>query len=155
MVSRNELQQKAERLEVMKDQLESMQGQKQMIEENIKAHAEAKKTMKKYQEKEKGTEVLVPIGADSYLHTEVSNNEEVMIGLGNDLSAKKNIEDALEIIERKKDKVKEQKQELEEDIEELNENLKELQQEVQEEYQEFQRQQQQQRQQQGGGQVFQ
>lgn len=154
MVDQRELQQKASRLEAMKNQLGSMQGQKQMLQERIERHDAAKETMEKYKEKEEGTEVLVPIGADTYLYTEVSKSEDVLIGLGSELSAERGIEEALEVVERKKDRIKEEKEELEDDIEEMKNQTEKLEKEVQQEYQELQQQQQQQ-QQQGGGQVFQ
>ncbi len=152
MVNQRELQQKASTLEVMKNEVEALQGQKQMLEEHINRHDEAKETMKNYKDEEEGTEVLVPIGADSYIYTEVSNNQEVLIGLGADLSAERDIEDALDIIERKKEKIGEEKKELEKQIEEISENAEELENEIRKEYQELQRQQQQQ---QGGGQIIQ
>lgn len=155
MVNQRELQQKAQRLEAMKNQVETMQGQKEMIQERIERHDVAKKTMKKYQEQEEGTEVLVPIGADSYLHTKVSNSEEVMIGLGSELTAERKIGDALEVIDRKKEKIKEEKEELGSDIEEMKNEAEDLEKELQQEYQQLQKQQQQGQQQQGGGQVFQ
>lgn len=151
MVNQQELQQKVSTLEAMRNEVEALQQQKQMLDEYIKRHDEAKETMKNYREEEAGTEVLVPIGADSYIYTEVSNNEEVLIGLGAGLSAERGIDDALDIIERKKEKIEDDKEELEEQIEDLNGKADELEDEVRKEYQELQRQQQQQ---QGGGEVF-
>ncbi|MEF8873456.1 MAG: prefoldin subunit alpha [Candidatus Thermoplasmatota archaeon] len=151
VVNQRELQQKVSTLEAMKNQVEALQQQKELLDETIKRHDEAKKTMKNYKEEDEGTEVLVPIGADSYIHTEVSNNEQVLIGLGAELSAERDIEDALETIERKKENIKDDKEELQEEIDELSENAEELENEVRQEYQELQKQQ---GQQQGGGQVF-
>ena len=147
-----ELQQKANRLEQMKSTMEVLGEQKQMLDNYLDEHDRAKKTMKQYQKKDEGTEIMVPIGADSYVHSKISNSEEVLIGIGSDLSAEQKIEKALDVIERKKEKIKESKEELEEKIDELNEDTQALQQEIREEYQKLQQQQQQQAQ--GGGQVF-
>ncbi|MFP4001156.1 MAG: prefoldin subunit alpha [Thermoplasmata archaeon] len=152
MVNQMELQQKANRLEQMRGQVEALKEHKGMIEDLLEEHNQAKETMKKYQEKEEGTEIMVPIGANSYVHSKITDNDQVLIGLGSDLSAERKIDDALEIIERKKDKIKENKEELEEQIEELNQNAQELEQELRKEYQQLQQQQQTQG---GGGQVIQ
>jgi len=152
MVNQMELQQKANRLEQMRSQIEMLQDHKGMIEDLLEEHNEAKKTMKKYQEKEEGTEIMVPIGADSYVHSKITNNNQVLIGLGSDLSAERDIDDALEVVERKKDKIKENKKEVENQIEELTQNAQELEQELRKEYQELQQQQQQA---QGGGKAIQ
>ncbi len=152
MVNQQELQQKASTLEVMRNEVEALEGQKRLLQNQIQTHDEAKKTVEKYSKESEGTEVLVHIGADTYIHTEVKNNEEVLVDIGNDLSTKRDVKDALEIIDRKKEKIKEDKEELQEYIDELNENADELEQEVREDYQKLQRQQQEQH---GGGQVFQ
>jgi len=152
VVNQHELQQKVSTLEAMRNQVEALQQQKELLNEKIKRHDEAKKTMENYKKEDEGAEVLVPVGADSYIYTEVSNNEQVLIGLGAELSAEREIEDALKIIDRKKDKIGDEKQELQEDIDELNESADELENEVRQEYQELQRKQQEQ--QQGGGQVL-
>ena len=47
-------------------------------------------------------ETLVPIGAGSFLITEIKNTEEVIVGLGSGAAVKKNIDDAKESIEEQK-----------------------------------------------------
>jgi prefoldin alpha subunit len=50
----------------------------------------------------KSPETLVPIGAGSFLITEIKNTEEVIVGLGSGAAVKKNIDDAKESIEEQK-----------------------------------------------------
>jgi len=50
----------------------------------------------------KSPETLVPIGAGSFLITEIKNTEEVIVGLGSGAAVKKNIEDAKISIEEQK-----------------------------------------------------
>ncbi len=151
MVNQMELQQKANRLEQMRSQIQMLEEHKGMVDDLLEEHNQAKETMKKYEEKEEGTKIMVPIGANSYVHSKISDNDQVLIGLGADLSAERKIDEAIEIIERKKDKIKENKKELGKQIEKMTENAQELEQELREEYQELQKQQQAQ----GGGQVIQ
>ena len=51
---------------------------------------------------EDNKETLVPIGAGSFLITELKNTEEVIIGLGAGVAVKKKVDDAKDTISRTK-----------------------------------------------------
>ena len=68
---------------------------------------------------EDNKETLVPIGAGSFLITELKNTEEVIIGLGAGVAVKKKIDDA-------KDTITEQKTELEELREKMSVDLQKI-----------------------------
>ena len=68
---------------------------------------------------EDNKETLVPIGAGSFLITELKNTEEVIIGLGAGVAVKKKIDDA-------KDTITEQKTELEELREKMSADLQKI-----------------------------
>ncbi len=68
---------------------------------------------------EDNKETLVPIGAGSFLITELKNTEEVIIGLGAGVAVKKKIDDA-------KDTITEQKKELEELREKMSSDLEKI-----------------------------
>ena len=149
MVEEEEFRQKVNRLQSLNSQMEVFEEQLEFIDELIEEHDEAKATMKKYMEKEEGSEMLVPIGASSYLYSKVGTKDKVLIGLGSDISAEKKVEEAVEIIEKRKDEFESNKKELKEKRDELKEEAEELEQEVRQEYQQMQAQQMQQQQQQG------
>jgi prefoldin alpha subunit len=50
-------------------------------------------------------ETLVPIGAGSFIITEIKNTDEVIVGLGSGAAAKKKVEDAYESIEEQKKEI--------------------------------------------------
>lgn len=55
----------------------------------------ASSTLEGIKGKVKGTETLVPIGADSYVRAEVSDCEKVIMGVGASASMEKKIEDSI------------------------------------------------------------
>ena len=138
MVNQQEFRQKVNTLQQLNSQLEAFQNQLDFIDEVIEGHNQAKKTMENYSKKEQGSQLLVPIGANSYLQSRVGDKDKVLIGLGADISAEKEVSEAMEIVEKRKEEFKETKDDLMEDFEELKQQAQKLEQEVRQEYQELQ-----------------
>ncbi len=141
MVTQEELREKVSRLEALNQQIETFEEQMGYIENLIEEHQDAKKTIQKYSEEEEGSEMLVPIGASTHIYCRVGDTDKVLIGLGADTSAKKNFDEAEEIIQRRTDDFKETKEAIEGKLKEIEEDAQKLEMEVQKEYQEFQTQQ--------------
>jgi prefoldin alpha subunit len=55
----------------------------------------ASSTLEGIKEKAKGTSTLVPIGADSYVRAEISDNEKVIMGVGAGVSMERKIDDSI------------------------------------------------------------
>ncbi|MFW5904197.1 MAG: prefoldin subunit alpha [Candidatus Saliniplasma sp.] len=138
MVNQQEFRQKVNRLQQINSQVEAFQNQLDFIDELIEGHNQAKKTMENYSKKEPGSQLLVPIGANSYLQSKVGDNDKVLIGLGADVSAEKEVSEAMEIVEKRKKEFKDTKEDLMDDFNELKKQAQDLEQEVRQEYQELQ-----------------
>ncbi len=138
MVNQQEFRQKVNRLQQLNSQVEAFQNQLDFIDELIEGHNQAKKTMEKYSEKEQGSQLLVPIGANSFIQSKVGDNDKVLIGLGADVSAEKEVNEAMDIVEERKKEFEDTKADLEEDFNEMKNQAQELEQEVRQEYQELQ-----------------
>jgi prefoldin alpha subunit len=99
-----------ERLNQLVNELNMYQGQADVFNqqiETIKANLAdltiAQETLQSIKDK-KDAETLVPIGAGSFIITEIKNTDEVIVGLGAGAAVKKKIADAEENIqEQKKD----------------------------------------------------
>ena len=98
------------RLEAMVNELNMYQGQADVLNqqvETVKATISdlniASETLETIKEK-KDTETLVPIGAGSFIITEIKNTDEVIVGLGAGVAVKKKIDSAQESVkDQKKD----------------------------------------------------
>ena len=97
-----------QRLEALMSELNTYQGQAEVIQqqiENLNASLTeltiALDTLEVVKD-EKKEETLVPIGAGSFLITELKNTDEVIIGLGAGVAVKKKIADAKETIGEQK-----------------------------------------------------
>ena len=99
-----------QRLEALVNELNTYQGQAEVLQQQIETLnatiAELTVAMDTLEtvKGEDNKETLVPIGAGSFLITELKNTEDVIIGLGAGVAVKKKIDDAkVTIAEQKKE----------------------------------------------------
>lgn len=114
-----------ERLESIVNELNMYQGQADVLNqqvETVKATISdlksANDTLESIKNK-KGTETLVPIGAGSFIITELKSTDEVIVGLGSGVAVKKKIDDA-------ETSVKKQSEDLEALLNKMMDDLKKL-----------------------------
>ncbi|HSQ02315.1 MAG TPA: prefoldin subunit alpha [Methanobacterium sp.] len=114
-----------QRLEALVNELNTYQGQAEVLQQQIETLnatiAELSVAMDTLDtvKGEDNKETLVPIGAGSFLITELKNTSEVIIGLGAGVAVKKKIDDA-------KDTIAEQKKELEELRDKMSSDLQKI-----------------------------
>lgn len=103
MEDREHLNQLVNQLNMYQGQADVLNQQMETLKANIADITIAEETLQSIKDK-KGAETLVPIGAGSFIITEIKNTDEVIVGLGSGAAVKKNIADAEENIkEQKKD----------------------------------------------------
>jgi prefoldin alpha subunit len=105
MEDRQRLEGIIEELNMYKGQADMLNQQIETLKATISDLSIAMETLDSIKGKNK-PETLVPIGAGSFLITEIKNTEEVIVGLGSGAAVKKKIDDA-------KDSIEDQKKELE------------------------------------------
>lgn len=81
-------------------------------------------TIKTVKELKQGTDILVPMGSDSFITAKLATTEKVITGLGADVAAERSSEDALKVLEARRmeleqalDRAREELGKLEEHIE--------------------------------------
>jgi prefoldin alpha subunit len=92
-------------LEAAKAQLEGLAKQQQLIQLAVEEHVRARETIKQMNARGPGEEMLVPIGADSYIHARVSDDRGAVIGVGTGVSIKRTPEEAEKILDSKIDEL--------------------------------------------------
>lgn len=92
-------------LETAKAQLEGLIRQQQLIQMAVEEHVRARETVKRLAAGTPGDDILVPIGADSYVHASISQNKEALIGVGSGVSISKSAEEAEKILDARIDEL--------------------------------------------------
>jgi prefoldin alpha subunit len=96
-----ELRQNAMMLETAKAQLEGLARQQEFIQLAIEEHVRARETVKKLIGGAPGDEIMVPVGADSYVFAKTSDNKDVVVGIGSAVSVQRKPEEAEKILDNK------------------------------------------------------
>jgi len=104
-VDEAQLRQDYATLEAAKAQLEGLTKQQQLIQLAVEEHVRARETIKQMTSKAPGEEMLVPIGADSYIHARISEDRNAVVGVGTGVSIKRTPEEAEKILDSKIDEL--------------------------------------------------
>ncbi len=94
-MNEQELRQAMAALDVYKAQLESIAENTQLIRMSLEELARAKDTLSQYQNAKEGSEMLVPIGGNSFVFASASSASKAIIGIGSGVSVEKSFPDAI------------------------------------------------------------
>lgn len=72
-------------LDQFREQIEALAQQQEIVRISLEEHLRAKETLARYREAGRGTEVLVPIGANSFLAAESKDVDRAFVSIGSDL----------------------------------------------------------------------
>jgi len=118
-----------QRLEALMNELNTYQGQAEVLQQQIETlnatitelqiAMDTLETVKGQDNKE----TLVPIGAGSFLITELKNTEEVIIGLGAGVAVKKTVVDAKATIAEQKKELEELKDKMASDLHKITQYI--------------------------------
>lgn len=87
------------RIQINQQRMDALQQQSNLIQLSLNDLDNALKALTTLEGKGEGLEMLVPIGAGSFVHTKLSDPNKVLIGLGAGVSVEKNIADSRSIIQ--------------------------------------------------------
>ena len=94
-MAESELREAIAALETTRARLEGLGRQEELLRRSLQEYQRARNTMAEYREAEEGTEVLVPIGANSFLFAQVGDVERCIVGLGAEVALEDSLEGAL------------------------------------------------------------
>ncbi|MDI9438088.1 MAG: prefoldin subunit alpha [Euryarchaeota archaeon] len=104
MEDRQRLEELINELNMYKAQAELLNQQIETLKVSISELVMALETLDELKGK-KGVETFVPIGAGSFLITEIKNTEEIIVGVGAGAAIKKKVGDAQESIKNQKEEL--------------------------------------------------
>jgi len=119
MEDRQRLEEIVNELNAYKAQADTLNQQVETLKDTITDFTVAQETLDSIKGK-KSPETLGPIGAGSFLITEIKNTEEVIVGLGSGAAVKKTIDDAKVSIEGQKKELDEIMQKMIGDIQKIS-----------------------------------
>ncbi len=118
MEDRQRLEQMVTEINMYQSQLDVLKQQIESVKASIAELLSAEETLEAVKGKE-NTETFVPIGAGSFLITEIKNTDQVIMGLGAGAAAKKNIDEA-------KESISSQRKELEQLVDKMSGDIQKL-----------------------------
>lgn len=99
MTDETALRENMMRLETAKAQLEALSKQQELIQLAVEEHVKARETVKNMAMSAPGDELMVPIGADSYIFAKSTERKDVVLGVGSDVSLQRSAEEAEKILD--------------------------------------------------------
>jgi prefoldin alpha subunit len=100
-VASEEFQRAAAEYETLRSQMEALAQQNEILSMSLEEYMRAKETMSRFQKGGKGSEILVPVGANSFLFAEIKEPDKAIIGIGSDLTVEESMDEVAKRIEGK------------------------------------------------------
>jgi len=129
-MNEDELRQAMSALEVYRIQLQSIAENMQLIQISLEELARARETLSQYKSAEIGSDILVPIGGNSFVFAKASDNTKAIVVIGSGISLEKSMEDAIKTMEERSNeltesirKLSERRQALEAQAEQLSRTI--------------------------------
>ncbi|MDR0888071.1 MAG: prefoldin subunit alpha [Candidatus Methanoplasma sp.] len=91
-----ELRQALAVLDTYNAQLEALTRQVQMLQMSLEETTKAREAFKALADAKEGDEILVPVGASSYIPVKISGKKSAIIGVGSKIAVEKDLDDAIE-----------------------------------------------------------
>lgn len=123
---RQELQKVLINLEQLRQAAEELGNQIDVLSTRLSEFEATIDTIEGVKGIEEGTEILVPIGSDSYLISKLTEPDKVLSGLGANLVAERGSDEGIEALNKQKDEVEKAIGRLREEIGRVNNRIEEL-----------------------------
>ena len=88
-------------LDQFREQIEALAQQQEIIRISLEEHLRARETLTRYREAGRGAEVLVPVGANSFLVAESKDVDRAFVSIGSDLIVYDDIPKQIERLDRR------------------------------------------------------
>ena len=131
----NELRQALSVLEAYKGQLDALTGQAQLFQMSLEETMRARETLRALISAKKGDEVLIPIGAATFVPMIVTGDPKAVVGVGARISVGKSLEDAITFMDSNIEEIEAAMKKATEAINSVDNEARKLSAAVQQEYQ--------------------
>lgn len=100
MGAEEDLSQSVEALEMAKMRLENMSKEAEILQMSLNEHIRALETLKAYAKAGEGSEILIPVGAGTFLPARSTGTGTALVSIGTGLTVEKGLEEAVASLER-------------------------------------------------------
>ena len=140
-MNEQEIKQALSTLELYRAQAESLAEQQQLIQMSLEEYTRARETLSKWKGAEPGSEILVPVGGNSFVFAKVAINDKALVGIGSGVTIERPLDEALVTMEGRIKEMVEASKKIAENMVMLESRSSNLTQMVQAEYDRLQQQQ--------------
>ena len=95
----DELRQALAILETYNAQLEALNRQVRLLQVSLDDTTRARESFKALADAKEGDEILIPVGASSFIRAKVTDKKTAIVGIGNRISAEKDLTEATEFMD--------------------------------------------------------
>ena len=95
----DELRQALAILETYNAQLEALNRQVRLLQVSLDDTTRARESFKALADAKEGDEILIPVGASSFIRAKVTDKKTAIVGIGNRISAEKDLAEAAEFMD--------------------------------------------------------
>lgn len=95
----NELRQAIAVMESYKERVEALSRQVQVLRVSLDEVTMASDALKAFKDAKDGDEILVPVGASSFIPVKVTGNRSVIVGIGSNVSVEKDVSESVEYMD--------------------------------------------------------
>lgn len=107
----------------LEENAEALQSRLNMVDAAMDDLTSAKETLKGLKENTGDSQLLVPIGGNSYIKAQLDDSDKVIVGMGAGVSVEKTFKEAKEVIGKRKENLKETKQTLQKRFEKVAQKI--------------------------------
>ena len=130
----NELRQAIAAMESYKERVEALSRQVQVLRVSLEEVTMSSDALKAFKNAKEGDEIMVPVGASSFITVKVTSNRNVVVGIGSNISVEKDIDDAISYMDANNAEIAEALKKSAEALNEAQQALTTISNAVQQEY---------------------
>ena len=130
-IDEREVQKKYIMLQMMKQQLNTLAEQKNLINERIAELAVSIDALKKLKDVKEGQNIMTTLGSNVFVSADIRDTEKVLVNIGNGILARKSREDAISFLDLRMNEIGDIDKELTSEINKYVEEIQRLEPELQ------------------------
>ena len=130
----NELRQAIAAMESYKERVEALSRQVQVLRVSLEEVTMSSDALKAFKNAKEGDDIMVPVGASSFITVKVTSNRNVVVGIGSNISVEKDIDDAISYMDANNAEIAEALKKSAETLNEAQQALTTISNAVQQEY---------------------